>query len=190
MALVSDEDTDDSIHHGIFPNLSHCDILCFLSVAQHLGSKFLEYTPRYDEGVARSGGNALVELIYMDRNRPTLQFAFKRIGDTAGLDKRTKYRKLICELAVYEHALLRSHPNITNLTGITWSSVLGASKSPLIWPVLGFQLSQRGNLGTFLSGEDNHASSLGHRLGFCLDIGNGLQALHALSKLTKPSLIK
>lgn len=61
LATYTDGTTaDQSPSYGVFPELSQCDLLSFLIVAQTLNSSFLEYTPCYEvSNNGRGGGNAL-----------------------------------------------------------------------------------------------------------------------------------
>ena len=81
-----------------------------------------EYTPRYEvSNNGRGGGNALVQMIYLDKHREELQFAFKRSRPDAIWGQKERLRKAIYELAVYDNVIVKKHPNIVDLTGITWS---------------------------------------------------------------------
>lgn len=169
---------DQSPSYGVFPKLSRCDLLSFLMVAQTLNSTFLEYTPRYEvSNNGRGGGNALVQMIYLDKHCEELQFAFKRSRPNAIWGQKERLRKAICELAVYDNVIVKKHPNIVDLTGITWSIDVETNSnragSRIVLPLLGFSPSELGNLAEYLTA--HREVSFAQRLRFCLHVRRAIE---------------
>ena len=172
---------------GLLGRLPHPDLLTFFSLAQNCQSNLLEYSPRYDDEDRRRGGNAAVQVVYLSKlssNASRLpSFAFKRHDLVRGLSHKARIKKIISELLIYESAIIRRHPNIAKLQGISWSVTSASTETldaPSITPVLGFEPSDCGNLVTYFEhcGQD---LSLTRRLKICCDIGHGLETLYSLS---------
>ena len=175
--------------------LPHPDLLTFFSLAQNCQSNLLEYSPRYDDEDRRRGGNAAVQVVHLSKlssNASRLpSFAFKRHDLVRGLSHRARIKKIISELMIYESAVIRRHPNIAKLEGISWSVTSAStetSNAPSITPVLGFEPSDCGNLVDYFELCDPKDLSLTRRLQICCDIGHGLETLHSLSTSVFDSL--
>lgn len=161
--------------------LPHPDLLTFFGLAHKSESNFLEYSPRFDDSDRRKGGNAAVQVVHL-KNAPS--FAFKRHELVQGLSAKSRLRKIIFELIIYESADLRWHGNLAKLRGICWFSTSTSTESPnapLITPVLGFEPAQRGNLADHFMTCNEKDLGLNEKLRICLDIGHALCNLHSIS---------
>lgn len=187
---MSSESSAESDEPGLLSRLPHPDLLTFLSLAQKSHSNILEYSPRYDDDDRRKGGNAAVQVVYLANKSSNTSglpsFAFKRHDLVQGLTHEARLKKIICELIIYESAIIRNHPNFARLEGISWSVTSASTESPntpSITPVLGFRPSNRGNLADHFMNCNKEAFSLTQKLELCCDIGHALETLHSLSKL-------
>lgn len=83
----------------------------------------------------------------------------------------------VTELRIRSHAVLRKHPNIAQLRGVGWDFENEAATDPR--PVLLEELAEQGSLNSFWCKLSFVQLSFKVKLEFCLDIADGLMALHA-----------
>jgi serine/threonine protein kinase len=89
-------------------------------------------------------------------------------------EARSLYMKrLVTELRVMSHPPLRDHPNIASLLGLIWHC--DESYGFPVLPILVMEYSPLGTLNNFL---DKKKPSLALKKQLCLDVANGLKALH------------
>src|SRR2546421_6524330 len=82
-------------------------------------------------------------------------------------------KSLITELRVMSHPPLRSQPNITNLLGLTW--YCDEFYEIPVLPIVVMEYSPLGTLTNFLIKQN---ASIAIKKQLCLDVANGLNALH------------
>ena len=161
---------------SVFSRLPHYDLLMFLAILQKINSAhFLAFTPCFNNDTQLRGANTLLHA----QTFPDAQgIIFKRVDPQARLTEEDAFKALITELVVHEHAVIRIHPNILRLYGITWEVY---PETLQVLPVFAFEKSQFGDLEAFLTQEANNVSYM-QKLQLCLDIGLAIDNLHSISK--------
>lgn len=163
---------------SVFSRLPHYDLLMFLAILQKINSAhFLDLMPRFGNDVHFRGANTLLHSKTLSNAEGVV---FKRIDPQARLTEKEAFKALITELVTHEHAIIRIHPNIHRIYGITWD-VHPETRQAL--PVFAFEKSQLGDLENFLAEKDNTGSFM-QKLQLCLDIGLAIDNLHSISKST------
>jgi len=76
------------------------------------------------------------------------------------------------ELCILTHHPLKMHANIVDFLGVMWEY----DDEWRIWPVLILEFADMGTLAGYL--ESSPALAFAQKMELCLDIGNGLHALH------------
>ena len=94
---------------------------------------------------------------------------------------------LFNEVLTMKHPPLAAHPNIVQLLGIGFE-VEGHETDQNVVPVLIPECAELGNLAEVLETAKREGRPLGfeQKLGFCVDIAHGLEALHACGR-TRPN---
>lgn len=173
--------TSRSAFPKIGPGLEfHYDLLTFISLAAKFSVDFvaLEWQP----ALKRLGGGAssTVQQGQVDAN---VNLAFKRATInfsclTESEESNTlRFKSLILELIALE--LLKDHPNVVNLLGVTWET---DKETKEVWPVLLTERSIYGTLSSFLETEEGRALGCEERLKLLADIGSACLAMHKLSE--------
>lgn len=162
---------------SVFSRQPHYDLLAFLGLVQKLNSvHLLEFTPLFDGPAQARGASSELHSTSFSKNSGIV---FKRIDPRSCLTVPDAFKALISELMVYEHAVVRTHPNIQRIYGVTWDVHRESSQA---LPVLAFEQSKFGDLECFLTNSSRKVSFM-QRLQFCLDIGSAIENLHSISEL-------
>ena len=113
----------------------------FLAILQKINSAhFLGLTPCFNNDTQLRGANTL---LHAESFSDAEGIVFKRVDLQARLTEKDAFKALITELITYEHAVVRIHPNIHRLYGITWEV---HPKTLQVLPVFAFEKSQFGDL--------------------------------------------
>lgn len=91
------------------------------------------------------------------------------------IEKNELLRAALLEVRVLTHPPLQDHPNIIKLFDLTWEPDLDLIDHA--WPVIVLEYADHGSLADFQEACPEITFSLKRQL--CLDVGNGLMALHA-----------
>lgn len=85
------------------------------------------------------------------------------------------WRRMWLEVRSLMHPPLAAHPNIVDLWAIGWESGLSSTNAEIEWPVLAIPYASYGTLNEF-----QWSPGLGRneKIGICLDVALGLNALH------------
>ena len=154
------------------------DFMSFLATAQALNIPLLPIS--WQEGIQDGGFGATstIKQAYVSKSR---RFAFKRIRESYKREssKRQIYRSLISEISVLGQMSIREGFNISPLLGICWD-ISPCDHIP--WPVLVFEMSDRGSLSDFIASAAGRELDLEERLELCGEIGSVIYSLHNESK--------
>jgi serine/threonine protein kinase len=154
------------------------DFLQFYTLVDSLGIESVVDEERIHEhviGLQSLGVGASVKVRRALHPQDRSDLVLKSAAGDAVRDReaRSLYMKtLITELRVMSHPPLRDHPNIASLLGLTWHCDESYEFSVL--PILVLEYSPLGTLNNFL----NKHLSLALKKQLCLDVANGLKALH------------
>ncbi|KAL9132959.1 MAG: hypothetical protein Q9175_005864 [Cornicularia normoerica] len=160
---------------SVFSRMPHYDLLMFLAILQKINSAhFLVFMPCFNNDTQLRGANTLLHAKTFSNAQGIV---FKRIDPQARLTEKDAFKALITELVTHEHAVIRIHPNIHRLYGITWEVHPGNLQ---VLPVFAFENSQFGDLEVFLTQEANNVSYM-QKLQMCLDIGLAIDSLHSIN---------
>jgi len=153
------------------------NLIRFLSVAQKNKVNLLatSWLPALESlGPGRSGE---VSQSFLDARSG---LAFKRpIVLSTPRSEEIAFNSLISEISVLCHPSISSHPNIVDLEGICWEV---SRESAKVWPVLVFLKADLGSLKTFIGSDAEESRSFDTRLGLCIQIAEGILALHRSSE--------
>lgn len=160
---------------AIATNTSY-DFLTFLGIAQTLNLEFLPIS--WDTGQATIGQGGTAEINQSSVNLETA-FAFKRLtsvdADSSEAKKTARLKALVAEIFVLGHKSVRGHPNITRLEGICWDI---EPERETVWPVLVFEKTEHGDLGTFMKHSAGRDMDLRNRLKLCTGIATAISHMH------------
>lgn len=106
----------------------------------------------------------------------------KRFRITDDVNEKLAYKTLICKLLMLTHPVLKHHPNIQKLAGVTWDVQTFQGSSVRAMPVLAFERNDCGTLAEFM----NSAIPFMQRLSICENIGRVIEAMHEFSMLFHP----
>jgi len=154
----------------------HYDLLTFISLAAKFGVDFVALTWQPALERLGQGASSTVQQGQVDVN---VNLAFKRaitdLGDYAGSENPNamRFKTVIFELVALE--LLRHHPNVVDLLGVTWET---DAETKEVWPVLLTERSTYGNMATFLESEEGRTLSCEERLKLLEDIARACLAMH------------
>lgn len=161
---------------SVFSRLPHYDFLTFLAMAQKMpGLHLLSLHPRFEHVDVRRGASGAVHALPIS---PQQGIVYKRFHITQDFPEKTAYKALICELLVLEHPVLKNHPNIQQLVGVTWDVQMFQGSLIRVMPVLVFKQADHGTLSDFM----NSSVSFTQRLRLCRDIGRALEPMHEFSR--------
>jgi serine/threonine protein kinase len=148
-----------------------------------VGDRFLEGIINKDIAVADFGTQFIgrgrsfsVRLLKLEPpDRSLVVKSVHPFGDFTSREEKERLADVILELRALSHGSLRGHPNIIELLGLCWEtdSVDIARK----WPALILEYADGGTLEDFLQRYPDIAFR--ERLELCLDVSNGLDALHS-----------
>jgi hypothetical protein len=79
---------------------------------------------------------------------------------------------VIMELQILNHHPIRMHDNIIDFSGVMWEYDMDLQ----VWPVLCLECADHGTLDAFL--DQPYILTFVQKMQLCLDVGNGLRALH------------
>ncbi|OCK76319.1 TPR-like protein [Lepidopterella palustris CBS 459.81] len=156
-------------NEAIQPN-SHHDFLTFLGVTQQCQFDFFPITwhpalENIGEGTTAEIREALIDV--------QMSYAFKRFF-MSGQDEEKLFLHLISEVSILGLDNIRDHPNIIKLEGVAWD-IQDYGK---VWPVLVFEKTVHGDLGTFFASEPGRSLPIQEKLKLCIDIGTALRVLN------------
>lgn len=156
--------------HGEQAEVSKCDFITFLAVAQKMQVDILPITWQSARGMIGKGATST---IYEALINSQTSFAFKCTSDYRKLLNTNDFQFLINEVTVLSQ--LREHPNIVELQGICWD----VTADDEVWPVLVFEKAQFGDLYNFLKLPVGRDLSIPERLSLCVDIGTAIIDMHS-----------
>ena len=170
--LSAQSEGNDSEQSSVSTSDHNKNLPYFLSVLQHLGVDILPITwqPALDEL-----GRGKFTLVNQSLINIQMSLAFKRSG------ANSMYENLISEVAILSIPNIREHPNVNPLVGVCWEVMISRTALPDVRPVLVFPKAQKGSLKTFMAGEEGRKLELHQMHHICLEIAQGLEALHACS---------
>lgn len=153
------------------------NLLDFLAAVHHWRVDILTFGPGSDIGLGGTakisdGGNAWT----LDGR--SLNFVIKRVHrETSSSDSEDKEMlALLSEVLVLGHPIVRQHPNIIGLEGISWGIVYGEP-----WPNLVFMRAEHGDLKEFMRTDIGRKLDFRERVRLCREIGNALFLMHSCS---------
>jgi len=161
------------------------DFISFLGVTQMLDIDFLPVTWQPNLDNIGEGGTADIRQSLINLRTA---FAYKRIkwSRQTRWNKSKNFEALISEVLVLGNPLVRNHPNIIRLEGISWDFPPGDDN---VWPVLVFEKAQYGDLDKFMNSDMGKRISLKGRLKLCADVANTLKCIHSHRELYEPLLM-
>lgn len=158
----------------------HYDLLTFVSLAAKFGVNFVALTWQPALERLGRGASSTVQQGQVDAN---VNLAFKRaitdLEDYAGSESPNamRFKTVIFELVALE--LLRHHPNVVDLLGVTWET---DAETKDVWPVLLTERSTYGNMAAFLKSDEGRTLSAEERLKLLEDIARACLAMHKLGE--------
>jgi hypothetical protein len=161
----------------------HFDLLSFVSIAQKFAVDFVNLTWQPALEALGKGATSTIQQTQIDA---AFNLAFKRSiawseeysADTVQQEAE-RYKAIIYELIALE--LLRSHPNVIDLLGITWET---DSETEQIWPVLLTERSIHGSMADFLQSDSGTQLDYETKLTLCGDVAQACLAMHTLGKIS------
>ena len=162
---------------SVFSRLAHHDFLTFLAIAQKLHGVPFFNDPDWTRGhnIWKVGGNGAIHRVGND-------MVLKRFRITDDVGEKLAYKTLICELLVLAHPVLKHHPNIQKLSGLTWDIRIFQPSSFRVMPVLVFERCESGTLAEFMSSK----VPFSQRVSLCENIGRAIEAMHEFGILHCP----
>jgi serine/threonine protein kinase len=172
------------------------DLIDFLESVQRLRFEYLPIQWQAAQEGFDLGGTSRLDQLPLDIETT---FAFKRVGDDDKHDKPQAeiFEALTNEVEILGHPLLRTHPHIVEIQGVTWDVLPLRPKqedevlndcSYSLWPVLVFERSYYGNMFAFLRTAKGRELDTTQRLTFCVDIATAITHLHVNSMYSALSL--
>lgn len=152
------------------------NFLTFLAATQFYKVDILPFNWDFALESAGPAGTAKIYESPLDVNR---DFVFKRtrFTNTDANDSGT-YNALVSEMSILCHPLLRQHPYIINLKGISWEIT---EKGDGVWPVIVLDKAPLGDLNYFLTTEEGKNLTFKKRSDLCAGIASAIRALHGCS---------
>lgn len=161
----------------------HCDLLNFLAAANKAR---IDYLPLswYSTAPVGRGGYATINESVVHAN---LSFAYRRASNWRGgpegsPDGEQDFEAAMMELTILSHTPIEEHDNIITLEGISWEVVPEESR---IMPVFVYERMPHGDLWRFRNSPEYKNLGLNNKLALCLDMGEGLLALHSCGNTTR-----
>lgn len=156
---------------GISNPQNALDLLDILALTQRCGVSFMPVRRRPELPGLGRGVSGLVT------QSADEEFALKSSApEEARYANDNHYRSLMSEIRVLQHDMIKTHPNIIRLVGITWDIEL---RNLTTWPVLITKKARYGELDSFLFSEDPPVElDFEAKVRICAGILDGLGALH------------
>ena len=151
------------------------NFLTFLGIAQNLRIQFLPITWEVEKDSFGWGGSAEIRQHMVDREN---SYAFKCLKSRS----ETNYEVLIAEISVLGQDLIREHPFINQIQGISWDVDL---ESESVRPVLAFEKSPYGDLEKFMHCDAGTSMPFQDRLRLCGQVATVVADLHLCGELLK-----
>ena len=160
------------------------NFLTFLAVTQFYNVDIIPITWQFALESAASSGTAKIYESCLDVKR---NFVFKRTRITDSIhhdepdacDDDQTYNALVSEVSIACHPLLRNHPNIIKMKGISWETT---ETGDGVWPVIVLDKATFGDLEYFMNSEEGKNLSVEKRLCLCADVASAIRALHSCSR--------
>ena len=157
------------------------DFVDFLGAAQILKIDFLPIT--WQPALDKVGEGGTAEIRQALVNIQTT-FAFKHLKHPrSSMEEARNLRALTAEISILGHPTVRAHPNIASIEGICWDVVFGGEK---VWPVLVFEKTKSGDLGSFMTTGIGRHLHFKERLDMLYDIALAVRDLHTIGKGSNP----
>lgn len=161
--------------------LPDCDFAAFLAVVQSLRVPLLDFEPKISQTTERKGhGTYIIKL----SNGNGLALKTASIVDGSSADDARK--RLLSEILILRHPLLRFHPNLLRLRGIAWEFQSPPGSNGHAMPMLISEECQLGNLKNLMlpaAGCRDRVPFI-QRVSLCCQIGRAIDAMHKLSIVT------
>ena len=152
------------------------NFLTFLAVTQFYKVDILPFTWEFALESAGPSGTAKIYESRLDVNR---DFVFKRMyHGQSDADDMKIYNALVSEMSILCHPLLRQHPYIIKMKGISWEI---SEKGDGVWPVIVLDKAPLGDLNYFLNTEEGKNLIFEKRVDLCAGIASAIRALHGCS---------
>lgn len=150
-------------------------LITFLATVQHFQVPFLPIS--WHDGLESlgEGGSAVVSQSIVSASR---LLAFKRFRQTD--DPSERFKSLMTEIATLSQPLVSRSPYIVDIEGVCWDVDVQTRD---IAPVLVFEKAMW-DVAEFMTTTEGKDLSLDQRLGLCVQIGEGLLALHTSGQLS------
>ena len=167
------------------------NFLTFLAIAQFYQVDIVPITWEFALDGTSPSGTAKIHESVLEVNR---NFVFKRTRITSlphndfndeSIENRM-YNALVAELSILCHPLLRVHPLIIKLVGITWEV---SETGDGVWPVIILEKAQLGDLHYFMTTEMAKTLSVKEKLCLCADVASAIVALHTYSASNKICIV-
>jgi serine/threonine protein kinase len=152
----------------------HYDLLSFISIARGHGLEFMNLSSWPALGTMGAGATSAVEQAQISAK---VHLAFKRSQWEDTDDHRSqqlyinRFKALITEMMALE--LLRHHPNVIKLVGISWEV-----EDEEVWPVLLMERSSIGTLASFIRTERWKDLPTSVKLKLCTDVARAVSKAH------------
>ena len=162
---------------------THLDLCTFFHICQKTKTNFLclDWQPSLD--LLGRGGSGEVNQSYQNLQ---FSYAFKRLRVLEMPSASTTeafYEVLVTEVAILQHPVLKLHPNIVDLLGVTWDVIVdppGQVELFRVHPVFVFEKATHGSLSRYIEvSRDSSELCFENRLRVCIDIGSAIETLHA-----------
>ncbi len=147
----------------------HLDLGHFLAAVQNAQIDFLPLSWSSTAPVGR-GGYAVVNESFVHASHG---YAYRRAFDRG---TEENFKSAVTELAILSHSPIEFHDNIIALEGVSWEVIPQKGR---IAPVFVYERMPHGDLCGFRDSPAFQELSVQHKLALCVDIGNGLLALHS-----------
>lgn len=142
-----------------------------IALFQRLGVDFLPVTYQAALGQLGSGGQAD---IYQAIVNVQTSFAFK-LYEATRRQHACDFQRLINEVIMLTHPLIKNHPYIVTLEGFGWD----IQEDNNVSPVLVFEKAHMGDLDRFITSGIWLDVSFTQRLSICADIGIAIKDMHS-----------
>ena len=161
--VVSEEPSSEP-----YSNYGFIDTIALL---QRLGVEFLPVTYQAALGLLGGGGQADV---YQAIVNVQTSFAFK-LYEATRREHACDFQRLINEVIMLTHPLIKNHPCIVKLEGFGWE----IQEDNNVSPVLVFEKAHMGDLNHFITSGIWLDIPVTDRLSICADIGIAIKDMHS-----------
>lgn len=172
--------TEESVETAhLAGSLEHADLITVLAASQRNHVDFVPIIWQEALGSLGKGGTANVSQALLNLQT---SFAFKRTSEYRAVQFGDRQKGpaeiLALEISILKHPPIQKHPNVVDLEGVCWE----ITDKNDVYPVLLFEKAEQGDLLSFVPSLYGESVSFGVKLGLCIDIVHGVQALHNASK--------